>query len=186
MTDQIFDDRAAAYVGARERLKLADQIKAGARREAIEATAGLEPAELPEEYWGAIAAAAVLAHLATADAAVGYLAGNHLVDQAQRIDRNKRRRIREDVHSRIQASAAAEGVTKHPNPVRRPPFAGGHTVKLTEGDWAGRTGQILETHLCEGEPTLLDVQLFPPGQPSNPAEPIRVTVRDDQAELVEL
>lgn len=183
MTDQIFDDRAAAYVGAREHLDAATQLKAEHHRAVLEDRA--VPDELPAEYWALIAEAAVLSNLARADAAVGYLAGHYRVDQGERIDRAKRRQLKEGIRSKLaEVRERGEGVTKHDQPAGRPPFAGGHTVRLLEGDWKGRTGQILETHLSENSPTMLTVQLFPPGYPHDPSTPIQLDVREDQAELV--
>lgn len=186
MTDQIFDDRASAYVGAREALKAATAIKVQARRDELTDSGGMAPAELGDEYWSLIAEAAVLSNLARADAAVGYLAGNYTVDQAKRIERNKRQRIREDVHARIQASReAAEAVTTHDHAVGPPPFAQGHTVKLTAGEYAGRLGRVYETRLTEGEPVAVLVELAPPGRPDDPSEPITLTVTPDDLELAE-
>ena len=100
-----------------------------------------------------------------ADAAIGCLAGNVVVAEAQKAVREKHRRIRQDVQARIQASREhAE------RPTTVPPWRSGHTVKLIEGDWKGRTGQVLETHLSENEPTMLTVQLFPAGLPVGPLE----------------
>lgn len=163
MTDQIFDERAAAYVGAREALKAANQIKVQLRRDALTdpENQGYDEIELGDEYWSLIAEAGVLAQLAQTDAAVGYLAGNYLVDQQQRIQGNKRRRIREDVHAKIQANRErAEAVTTHDHAVDGAPFATGHRVIITAaGEHQHRTGRIVQNKLSAGEVPQYEVAL---------------------------
>ena len=138
------------------------QIARNIKSEALDAADDADE-PLPPEYWALIAEAAVLAQLARADAAVGFLAGNVVVAEAQKAVRWKHRRIRQDVQARIQASRE-----RAERPTTVPPWRSGHTVKLIEGDWKGRTGQVLETHLSENEPTMLTVQLFPAGLPVGP------------------
>lgn len=91
--------------------------------------------------------------------------------------------MRDDVRSKldeVRRRSEPESVTTEA------PWRYGHIVKLTEGDFANRTGQILETHLTQNEPPMADVQLHPPGWPHNPAEPIVLTVREDQLEAADL
>lgn len=118
MTDQLSDDRAGAYVGAREALRAAQQIKVQARRDAIAdpENGGYLPIVLSDEYWALIAEAAILSNLARADVGVGIVSGTYLADQAQRITRNKRRRIHEDV----QAKLAEHRGRPHPNTAADP------------------------------------------------------------------
>ena len=189
MTDQIFDDRARAFVDARERLEQADLLKMHYHQAVLEDRA--DPDQLPPEYWALIAEANVLAQLARAEAGVGYLAGAHAVEKKP-TGRQKRRRIRGDVRAAlaeaVKASAQDDEPPTWPAPPRatsEPPWRQGQIVRTTEGDYAGRTGHILEVHLSENEQTQVDVQLFPPGYPSDPATPIVLTVLSSQVELVD-
>lgn len=172
MTDQIFDDRASAYVGAREALKAAGKAKAEHVRAVYEGRAIGDPDELPPAYWGLLAEAGVLAQLARADIAVGLLAGNYLVDQERRIRKNKDRQL----HEQIQAKAAAKristggtedgrGVVEHladnhgDHPEARcsdcgttnagrtcqPPFAEGHRVRVNNDVMEGKYAGRLGT-----------------------------------------
>jgi hypothetical protein len=182
MTDQIWDDRASAYVGAREALKAAQQIKVQARRDAIAdpENGGFKPAELSDEYWGLIAEAAVLSNLARCDAAVGMIAGNYLADQAQRIQRNKRRRIREDVHAKIQE--------QH----RRPPDLlpiNGEPVRVIvtnpDSTHRDRTGLILQNELSAGrEPRYLVSMLPGPTDQDGPRDADHVWFDRSELDLV--
>lgn len=117
MTDQIYDDRARAYVGAREALEAANQVKARWRSVTYDGTPESEARlgdALPADYWSLIAEAAVLAQLARAEAGVGMLAGNYLVDRAERLDRKKRRQLREGVFEKLaEQRKQAEAVTTH-------------------------------------------------------------------------
>lgn len=183
MTDQIFDDRAGAYVGAREALKAANQIKVQTQRAAtVDPEDGqIVVDELGDEYWSLIAEAAVLSNLARADATVGFLAGNYLVDQQKRIKRNRQ----SDLYA--QARSFRERIKDADEPPRfaGPPWAEGQHVRLNAGDYAGRTGRIYETHLDSELPTV-DVELDPPGRPDDPAEPILATVRANDVELADV
>ena len=163
MTEQIFDDRASSYVGAREALKAAAQIKARIH------PAVRDTLPLPDSYWGNLLEAAILAHLATADPTVGLLAGNYLVEQEKRVRRNKSSEIRD----RLEAKRGTNFVA---------PFAEGHDVRLTRGDWAGRHGKVYRTH-PHNQPPMLDVELDPPGRPDDPNEPVMVTVPTADVEL---
>lgn len=164
MTDQIYDDRAAAYVGAREALKAANQIKSRYRSTVYDGTPESEIVDgLPADYWSLMAEAGVLAQLARADVSVGLLAGNYLVDQNERIHRNKRRRYDERVHATIQEAAKrAADVTTHDHHVgTEPPFHQGHRVRVFRGEHTGRAGEIVETRLSQDEPGEADVLLEP-------------------------
>lgn len=55
------------------------------------------------------------------------------------------------------------------------PFAQGHVVELSSGEYAGRRGRISETQHAEGFIPTATIELDPPGQPLNPSEPIVVT-----------
>ncbi|OAN41143.1 hypothetical protein [Mycolicibacterium iranicum] len=116
MTNQIFDDRAAAYVGARERLKAAESLKVTERGEL---KCGLAD-PLPPLYWGLLAEAQILAELASADSSVGLIAGNYLLDQEERIERNRgRERARRLVETLERPAATADAPADSETPAGR-------------------------------------------------------------------
>ncbi|AHJ86599.1 hypothetical protein Jolie2_49 [Mycobacterium phage Jolie2] len=162
----VFDDRARAFVQARE---LIEQAQA-TRQEWTQAVLDDRdtPDELPAEYWAAIAEANVLAQLAQSDPAVGYLAGAHIVaSKPDRRDlRREARRRLGSVEARRSLRPEAERGT---NDVA--PWAEGMDVELTAGEHAGRRGRIYV--LVPGE-RVMDVELAPPGRPDDPSEPIMV------------
>lgn len=184
MTDQIWDDRASAYVGAREALKAAQRIKVQARRDAIAdpENGGFHPIELSDEYWSLLDEASILAQLARADISVGLLAGNYLVDQEQRIRRNRNKQRRDDVHARLNAARdRAEAVTTHDHAVDGAPFTNGHHVIVTRaGDYQHRTGYILQNAFTEGEVPRYEIALAPTGD----SPPEREWFSRDDLELV--
>lgn len=175
----VYDDRARAFVQARELLDEAQSM----RRlwvEPVEGDAedqGDAPDELPAEYHALIDEAGVLAQLARCDAGVGMMAGAHAV-QAKTVDRRQARIAARD---RARAQLEANRRVRGSNAVA--PWQEGMEVRLTEGDYAGRRGQIYEVQL-DNQPPIVTVELAPPGRPDDPAEPIVLTVLPSQIELV--
>lgn len=178
MTHQIFDDRAAAYVGARERLKAADRVKLEHQRDVVAGRASTDPDELPAAYWSLIAEAAVLAQLARVDASVGLLAGGYLVDQQERIRKNR---------ENFAQMAARRAAARHPHraaadadiAANAAAIAVGMRVRITAGDWKGSDGTITATYL-DNDPPVIDVRLDWTATVSAPAT---VTVRPSDVEL---
>ncbi|QFG10131.1 hypothetical protein PBI_LEMURIA_51 [Mycobacterium phage Lemuria] len=171
MTEAIaFDDRARAFVEARELIAQAQAT----REEWVGAVLDDRdtPDELPAEYWAAIAEANVLAQLAQADAAVGFLAGAHAVARKER--RDLRRDARRAIRSKL-GSATAGRLDDHPAALRGTnfvaPWREGMDVELTAGEYAGRRGRVYTVATDEG---VMDVELAPPGRPDDPSEPIMV------------
>lgn len=169
-TPTIYDDRAAAYVGAREAIKAAQKLKVDRKNRVVE--------PLPELYWALLAEAAVLADLARADMNVGLLAGGYLVDQQRRIEENRARFAQvakaaaEQRHPHRAAADAAVAAT----------FAVGMRVRMTTGDWAGLNGTITAAYL-RNEPPMLDVQLDLPPDALFDDKPTTITVRVADIEL---
>ncbi|AKF14551.1 hypothetical protein SEA_CAMBIARE_49 [Mycobacterium phage Cambiare] len=193
MTDQLFDDRAGAYVGAREALKAAQQIKVQARRDAIAdpENGGYLPITLSDEYWALIAEAAILSNLARADAGVGIVSGHYLADQAQRIERNRRRRTREDVHAKLaEVRERTERGRPHPNTAPDPFDVRGLDpirVIVTNPDSThrDRTGVILQNELSAGrEPRYLVSMLPGPTDQDGPRDAEHVWFDRSELDLV--
>jgi hypothetical protein len=165
VTDQILDDRAGAYVGALEHLKLAERIKGDARRAAImdPDNGGLKPVVLSDEYWSAIAVAAILSNLARADATVGILAGNYLGGRDKRIQENRRRQRDKarDFSARIDANrrATKRNPADHDEPVFGLGTGTQRVVVTAPGEHYGRTGVILQSAISKGEADRYEVQL---------------------------
>lgn len=166
---QPVDARPSAWIGAHERIAAAQKLK-------LEPGSNNRVADpLPELYWATLAEAAVLADLARAPGAVGYLAGAHLAGRAERIAENtrqmeellrraegRRKPTRPPMPGRPtmpeyreQFAGTVERGRPHPNTA---PFAVGHHVRVTEGDWAGRTGTVAATYL-DNQPPVVDVTL---------------------------
>lgn len=174
----VFDDRARAFVQSRELIEKAQAIRAEWTGDVAEDDPG--PDELPAEYWAAVAEAAVLAQLAASDPAVGYLAGAHMVQRKDR--RDHRREARQRVTRALDDRRALRGeATRGTNDVA--PWREGMEVRLTEGDYAGRRGQVYTLEL-DATPPQITVELAPPGRPDDPSEPIVLTVLPSQIELV--
>lgn len=146
------DLRANAFVGAWERIELAQKLKVDLKGRAVE--------QLPELYWATMAEAAVLADLANADEDPGRDAGRYLFDRRRRIEES---RARFDAAKRRR---------------RPPPVSLWCRVLVLRGDWAGRYGQVTKMY-PENVPPMLDVELDPPGRSDDPAEPITINVLYD-------
>ena len=188
MTDQIHDDRAAAYVQARELLTAAGDVRNAYFVSAAEGRATGHPDELPDAYWALVTEADILSRLASCDAPVGYLAGAHMVQRKNRpteIDGIRRRALR-DARERRERASAGRGEPKSPTLRQtRGMYEDGDYVLLSDGEHAGRRGRIYEMQLKSGEVPTAAIELDPPGYPDRPSEPIVVTgVRLDSIELV--
>ncbi|QFG06053.1 hypothetical protein KDW75_gp51 [Mycobacterium phage Mercurio] len=171
----VYDDRARAFVQARDLLESARATRE-AWAQAVEDDRAA-PDELPAEYWAAIAEANVLAQLARCDAGVGMMAGAYAV-QAKTVDRRSRR-----IEARDRARAQLEANRRVRGGAAVAPWREGMEVRLTEGDYAGRRGLIYSLDL-DNQPPIVTVELAPPGRPDDPSEPIVLTVLPSQIELV--
>lgn len=184
MTEQIHDDRAAAYVQARELLTAAGDVRNAYFVAASEGrTDGSD--EIPEPYWALVTEAEILSRLASCDTPVGYLAGAHMVQRKNRaaeLDGIRRRTLR-DARERRERPAPED--TRGHRDLMPIPFTIGDHVTLADGEYAGRRGRIGETQFERGAVPTATIELDPPGQPLNPSEPIVVTgIRFDSIELV--
>lgn len=157
----VYDDRARAFVQARELIEQAQATREEWAR-AVEEERDVAD-ELPAEYWAAIAEAAVLAQLARSEAGVGYLAGAHMVARKDR--RDQRREARQRIRGALDGRRNPRGTNF------AAPWREGMDVELTAGEYAGRRGRIYV--LVPGE-QVMDVELAPPGRPDDPSEPILV------------
>lgn len=92
-----YDDRAAAYVGARNLLKAAQELRVGPKGRVLE--------PLPEVYWALLAEARILTELAKADGQIGHLAGAHMVEMED--DRARRAKMFREAGDRLRATPPA-------------------------------------------------------------------------------
>jgi hypothetical protein len=150
MTDQLYDDRAAAYIGARDRLKAAEQVKAALHKAHPRE---LDKIEFPDLYWSNIAEAAILSNLARADSPVGYAAGNYFAELDRRAERRERAKQGRELIDRI-----ARGPRRQAHRKAEPPFEQGHRVRIVGGDCDGHTGTVLLVDR-DNEPPVADVGL---------------------------
>lgn len=175
----VYDDRARAFVQARELLDEAQSM----RKLWVEPVDGDDddqgdaPDELPAEYWALLEEAGLLAQLARCDAGVGMMAGAYAV-QAKTVDRRSQR-----IAARDRARAQLEANRRVRGGAAVAPWREGMDVRLTEGDYAGRRGLIYSLDL-DNQPPIVTVELAPPGRPDDPSEPIVLTVLPSQIELV--
>lgn len=149
---QPVDARAGAWIGAMDRIDVAQKLK----MDPDSKTRVADP--LPELYWATLAEAAILAELAAAPGPVGYVAGGHLADRADRAEE----------HRRMLAAAIAKHskATQPPMPDNREQFAAtaagrltaGDHVRVLRGDWAGRTGSVIAVYQ-HNDPPVIDVRL---------------------------
>ncbi|QOC58873.1 hypothetical protein SEA_JOLENE_49 [Mycobacterium phage Jolene] len=162
-TPQPADARASAWIGAHERIVVAQKLKVDHKKRVVD--------PLPELYWATLAEAAVLAELARADQTTGLHAGGYLVDQQERIEEFGRLVARSrEARRHPHRAAGDELVAEHQDQ----PLAG-RRVMVTRGEWGGRFGQVYATHL-DNDPPMLDVELDPPGRPDDPNEPVMICV----------
>lgn len=111
--------------------------------------------------------------------------GGPTLRQSLGMDEGRRERIAGRLSRRDQIEANRMEAQRAERAMLPEPFAQGHVVELSSGDYAGRIGQIAETQHHAGDISTATVQLMPPGDPLNPSEPIVVTgVRFDDMELV--
>lgn len=157
----VYDDRARAFVQARELIEQAQATREEWAR-AVEEERDVAD-ELPAEYWAAIAEAAVLAQLARSEAGVGYLAGAHMVARKDR--RDQRREARQRVTRALDERRNPRGTNF------AAPWREGMDVELTAGEYAGRRGRV---YAVASDESVMDVELAPPGRPDDPSEPIMV------------
>lgn len=127
------DLRANAFVGAWERIEAAQKLKVDHKKKLVD--------PLPEIYWATLAEADVLARLATGDEDPGRDAGAYIVDRDQRTS-IARDRIREAVNRAASYTMPTKG----------------SRVRVTAGDWTGRTGKVTDVH-PDNEPPMVDVAL---------------------------
>ena len=152
-----YDDRARAFVQARELLDEAQSMRKLWAEPVDGDDQGAAPDELPAEYWAAIAEANVLAQLARS--------GAHAMSR-----KPERRAIRREVQAALERRRATRPESERgTNDVA--PWQEGMDVVLTAGEYAGRRGRIYV--LVPGE-RVMDVELAPPGRPDDPSEPILV------------
>lgn len=189
MTEQIHDDRAAAYVQARELLTAAGDVRNAYFVAAAEGRANGDPDELPDAYWALVTEAEILSRLASCDAPVGYLAGAHMVQRKSRsteLDGIRRRALRDASRmARERREGSGDGRGEPSRAVMAVPYNQGDYVTILDGEHGHRRGRITETQLERGEVPTATIELDPPGQPLNPSEPIVVTgVRFNSIEAV--
>lgn len=168
MTDMI-DGRVAAWICAWNAIQDAQKLKQPPKGPRV------QPEPLPESYWSAMTEAAILANLACADTATGLAAGTMI----NAVETAKQAAL--DMIGDLLGTMKAQRAERPP---RQPSFTEGQNVLVTRGDWAGRYGQVYDTHL-DNEPPMLDIELDPPGRPSDPSEPVQITVLTTDVELAE-
>ena len=175
----VYDDRARAFVQARELLDEAQSMRKlwAEPVDGDDDDQGDAPDELPAEYHALVAEAGVLAQLARCDADVGMMAGAYVV-QAKATDRRSQRIA---ARNRARAQLEANRRVRGSNAIA--PWTEGTEVRVTEGDFAGRRGQVYSLEL-DATPPQITVELAPPGRPDDPSEPIVLTVLPSQIELV--
>ncbi|QFG10003.1 hypothetical protein KDW74_gp49 [Mycobacterium phage Antsirabe] len=155
-TTQQFDDRAAAYVEARNRISDAQALREAHVRAALEGRA--DPDALPETYHALVDEADVLAQLANVEAIVGLMAGRALVEAGERRYRDRRRQIHRDVQAKL-----AE-VRERQTPDVLELDGEKWPVRVKSGDHQDRTGRILENRLSADSPPEYLVALDPDGE----------------------
>lgn len=167
----VYDDRARAFVQARELLDEAQSMRKLWAEPVDGDDQGDAPDELPAEYWALLEEAGVLAQLARCDAGAYAVQAKAVDRRSQRIAARDRARAQLEANRRVRGGAAVA------------PWREGMDVRLTEGDYAGRRGLIYSLDL-DNQPPIVTVELAPPGRPDDPSEPIVLTVLPSQIELV--